>query len=351
MAPAPSSWSRPAPASQGSVTFSLVAGDRLGLDREDGASRSMTRRVKRRCVAISGAGQRCQAYAMRGTDRCKQHSGDPNVGRRSRLTPTVRNPIVRTLASGCYRQTAAEVAGVGKSTLYRWLEQGEHDFEDGRTTPYRELWEATKKAEADAEVEAIELIREAATRSWQAAAWLLERKYPDRWGRRARLDHRHDAQPRREVVEIPNDEERLREVASILRETGALPRLDESPRWSESTRGTSRPLRKGGLDGIDGTTDNDRNDGGHMTARKTMPSPQTTFELFGRLIEDVQQEHDLSDSEAMCFVQESCSAGGLPNAEEEPEVVEELRAAAIESRSGLSVGCLRGEPDDSAATE
>jgi hypothetical protein len=84
-----------------------------------------------------------------------------------------------------------------------------------------------------------------------------------------------------------------------------------------------------------------------MTASKSV-EPQTPSELFERLIEAVQQEHGLSHSEAMSFVKESCSAGGLPNVEEEPEVVEQLRAAAIESRSGLSVGWLR---DDSAATE
>jgi len=45
--------------------------------------------------------------------------------------------------------------------------------------------EAMEKAEADAEVADIALIRGAAGGGqWQAAAWIRERKNPERWGRR-----------------------------------------------------------------------------------------------------------------------------------------------------------------------
>ena len=50
---------------------------------------------------------------------------------------------------------------------------------------YVEFFEALEKAEADAEVFDIALIRQAAQGgSWQAAAWIRERKAPDRWGRK-----------------------------------------------------------------------------------------------------------------------------------------------------------------------
>ncbi len=108
------------------------------------------------------------------------------MARPTKLTPTVHEIIVLALASGCYRETAAQHAGIGVSTFYRWMEQGEADVEQNKNTPHRELWEAINKAEADAEVQAVALIRKAAMqpRSWQAAAWLLERKKPDQWGRR-----------------------------------------------------------------------------------------------------------------------------------------------------------------------
>jgi len=113
------------------------------------------------------------------------------MGRTSKLTKGVHKVIVEALASGCYRETAAEHAGISTSTFYRWMEQGEADLEHDVASPYRDFWEAIKKAEADAEVKAIKLIRAAAEepRTWQAAAWLLERKKPAQWGRRTSLEH------------------------------------------------------------------------------------------------------------------------------------------------------------------
>jgi hypothetical protein len=50
--------------------------------------------------------------------------------------------------------------------------------------------------------------------------------------------------------------------------------------------------------------------------------------LFARLVDAVQVEFDLDYDKAMRFIRESSKAGGLPNREEEPELVEELRLAA-----------------------
>jgi hypothetical protein len=49
---------------------------------------------------------------------------------------------------------------------------------------YREFRESIKRAEAQAEVVSVARIRQAANEgTWQAAAWYLERKHGDRWGR------------------------------------------------------------------------------------------------------------------------------------------------------------------------
>ena len=128
-----------------------------------------------------------------------------------KLTQPVHDTIVRALASGCYRATAAEHAGVGTSTFYRWLEQGEADLEnDKRTTKCAELVVAIRKAEADAEVAAAALIRNAAPKNWQAAAWLLERKHPERWGRRDAVKVEHSGRIGHDVTGMSTEElERL----------------------------------------------------------------------------------------------------------------------------------------------
>jgi hypothetical protein len=50
--------------------------------------------------------------------------------------------------------------------------------------------------------------------------------------------------------------------------------------------------------------------------------------LFARLVDAVQGEFDLDHDEAVRFIRESSKAGGFPNREDEPELVEELRQAA-----------------------
>ena len=53
------------------------------------------------------------------------------------------------------------------------------------------MWQfrqAVLKAQADAEVRNVAIVEQAATRSWQAAAWWLERKHNARWGRKERQE-------------------------------------------------------------------------------------------------------------------------------------------------------------------
>jgi hypothetical protein len=89
--------------------------------------------------------------------------------------------MVQAIEGGNYAPTAAEYAGIGVSTHYDWLKKGESGI-----TPYAEYLEAIKKAEAVAEVRNVTLIQNAAANTWTAAAWYLERKHWDRWGKKDR---------------------------------------------------------------------------------------------------------------------------------------------------------------------
>jgi hypothetical protein len=54
---------------------------------------------------------------------------------------------------------------------------------------YRQFREAVEKAKAAAEIRDVVLIDKAAQDgSWQAAAWKLERKFPQKWGRVTRTE-------------------------------------------------------------------------------------------------------------------------------------------------------------------
>jgi hypothetical protein len=102
-------------------------------------------------------------------------------GRPSKLTPQVCQKIVDALRAGNFIQTAAEYAGVDRSTVHDWLRRGKRE----RQGQYRDFVEQVRKAEADSEVRDLAIISKAALEgTWQAAAWRLERKFPERYGRR-----------------------------------------------------------------------------------------------------------------------------------------------------------------------
>ena len=112
-------------------------------------------------------------------------------GRRPMLNKTISKKIEQALRAGNYKQTAAKYAGISLGTFYGWMQRG-RNFEqnDGpkEDAIYFEFLKMVEKAMADAEVEDVAIIKNASRKQWQAAAWMLERKFPDRWGRRDHVE-------------------------------------------------------------------------------------------------------------------------------------------------------------------
>jgi transposase len=101
------------------------------------------------------------------------------TGRPLSLDDTTRARVLAAIEAGASRKTAALAAGVGRSTLMRWLAEGRAGVE-----PFATFAEEVAAAEARCELACVAAIQAAASRSWQAAAFLLERKFPKRWARR-----------------------------------------------------------------------------------------------------------------------------------------------------------------------
>jgi transposase len=188
------------------------------------------------CEATTRAGARCRARAKTGETLCAVHTGAAR--RPTKLTPDVRTRLVQVLQIGTFRENAARYVGIGVSTFYRWMEAGEADVEHDRQTPFRELWEAVTRAEAHAEVVAVGKIGLAARSDWRAAAFLLERRWPERWGRRRRVELTHvgyeEGERRAMVVSsedpVPLDDDALSELADLVRRLGLGGRdLSEEP--------------------------------------------------------------------------------------------------------------------------
>ena len=107
------------------------------------------------------------------------------MARPTKLTQEVTDRICLAIRAGNYAKIAAGMAGIGETTYYKWLDMAE---QPNARKEYREFRESIERAEAEAEVSRVARITQAADNgTWQAAAWLLERKHGERWGRNDKL--------------------------------------------------------------------------------------------------------------------------------------------------------------------
>lgn len=110
------------------------------------------------------------------------------MARQTKLTPDVQDKIVAALRVGATYEHAALVAGISYRTFRNWMQEGEH-AERGL---YLQFFQAIKRAEAEASVRWLARIEQAANDGvWQAAAWKLERRFPEQWGRREHVEMQH----------------------------------------------------------------------------------------------------------------------------------------------------------------
>ena len=102
----------------------------------------------------------------------------------TKLTPELQEQICTTIRAGNYIETAAAYVGVSKPTLYAWMKRG-HAQQRGI---YRSFLNAVGQALAHAEtLDVANIAKAAGGGDWKASAWRLERKFPDRWGRRDKV--------------------------------------------------------------------------------------------------------------------------------------------------------------------
>ncbi len=144
------------------------------------------------------------------------------AGRPTKFTPAVQQRILDAIALGLTYEQAATSAGIRRETLWDWK------------TTKPAFSNDLEKAEVAGMVARLERIQMAAVRdgNWQADAWWLERRFPDQWGRRERVDVNHaGAVDVRHVIRqvvatldavLPRDSATRQVVAAKLLELDAL---------------------------------------------------------------------------------------------------------------------------------
>jgi hypothetical protein len=108
-------------------------------------------------------------------------------------------------------ETVADYLGVSRMTLNRWYKRGAQESRRCADPEYRpdpgeaiylDYFVTFRATLAAAEIEATQIIDRAAQEDWRASAWILERRWPERWSRHTR--------------EIRDMRKRLAEVERLL---------------------------------------------------------------------------------------------------------------------------------------
>lgn len=131
------------------------------------------------------------------------------------LTDELSKAICDNVRLGSWAETAAAAAGVSRMTICRWLRAGKKAASkpvSKRTADEKRLAKFSEDmaiAAAESEMLDIARIAQAGQTVWQACAWRLERRYPDRWG---------------------NDRQALRELMSKVKSLEHLLKADVTPK-------------------------------------------------------------------------------------------------------------------------
>jgi len=147
------------------------------------------------------------------------------IGRPTKLNDELQQAILDNIVAGCVIEVAVRSVGISETTFYRWLKEAD-DTPEG--SPLRQFRDAVERAKDECESRSLSIIANAAVTNWTAAAWLLERRHPERWARRdnLRLFPPPGSEALRIIVEYPKD---WRAPTAIIETTttGELPPATE----------------------------------------------------------------------------------------------------------------------------
>jgi len=96
----------------------------------------------------------------------------------------IQERLLQAIRLGAFIEHACYYAGINSSTFRQWRQKASENIE-----PYASFWLRVNEAESEAIMRRLARIENAGKDgSWQADAWYLERKYPDKFGRRDRVE-------------------------------------------------------------------------------------------------------------------------------------------------------------------
>ena len=109
------------------------------------------------------------------------------MGRRSKLNDKLIEKACEYIRAGNYAKMVCQYLDISEVTYYDWIKKAEAQEVAKRSSIYTKFLKSIKRAEAEAEIRNVTIIQNEAKKTWQAAAWYLERKHKDRWGQQSKV--------------------------------------------------------------------------------------------------------------------------------------------------------------------
>jgi hypothetical protein len=119
-------------------------------------------------------------------------------GRPLLCTDELIDQVEKLLPTVLYLDTVCDYLGIDRQTVGRWIKEGKREdhrihvrgvepSEAYTIKQWHKFYLVYKKALASGEIYDAGVIRKAADKVWQAAAWRLERRFPEKWSADRRL--------------------------------------------------------------------------------------------------------------------------------------------------------------------
>lgn len=133
-------------------------------------------------------------------------------GARTKLTPELQEQLCKLLQVGITIEDACAEVGISDRVFHKWqaraLERNER--------LYVQFFQAVVQAKARSKIRSVLRIDKAALKDWRADAWLLERRFPEEFGKRDQVKV-HEAE-KGEPFRPPGSHSKLLETLKKLSE-------------------------------------------------------------------------------------------------------------------------------------
>lgn len=156
----------------------------------------------------------------------------------TKLTRAVADDICRRIRGHVTRVPAAEANSIDRRTLWHWLAEGvaaancdvagcseRHHGPANHDLTYQQFAEMVMRAEADAAFLAAGNVSRAMSKDWRAAAWWLERRLPEDFAERSRVELSGPGGRPIEIDERSDLIERIERIAARVVEVEPLKKL------------------------------------------------------------------------------------------------------------------------------